>query len=175
MDQSVVSLCVIALLASTAAWAGQAEPSRAAHSQVVASKAGWTAPWPAGLVPRLDENPHPSVGQWSGQLVLAADGAELIRVEVYPNPAGKSLVRWVQTEWQEVTAKLLLQPIVANTKREPGLQATLGPAPQRHVQVVTWMQLGPDLAHVTCQVGANPKSKAWCDSVVAQLAPRGSR
>ena len=172
-----VSVCHTALSYAAARDAIPAKPgATAAQGDVhVAARAGWSVRVAPQLQPSLDENQHPSVGQWSGQLALSRDSTEMLRIEVYPNPKGLSVAQWVQQEWADQTAKLLLVPLLATTKRTPALQAVTPPSPQRHQQILTFLQLGPDLAHVVCHTGADSRVKQWCDGAIAQLAPRGSR
>lgn len=139
-----------------------------------AAAAGVQCAVPAGWHAAGQENPAPASGQWVAEIRLTAGGVEMARIEVYPNPAKRTVGQWVAAEWQALLGQVLLKPASLGSPARNGLAGQLAASPQRRAQQVAFLPVGAKLVHAVCHLdgaGSQVVCANWLASV-GEGAPR---
>lgn len=140
------------------------------------SPQGWALNVPAGLGAVWQPKPAQAKEDRSqliasGTLLLVHDGTEILRLDLYPDATARTPLQWVRSELPMAIQGARLQDAVATAAAVPCTVADLERSPQRHQQRLAFFRLGPQMAQLTCQIGAGPAAAGWCDAVRLGLEP----
>lgn len=166
---AAVWLASAPLAAGSAAAAGT--PTGAVTGRFVAPQ-GWSVAIPSGMTGHWRPAPGSvAPGQLAASLVVAQDGAEVLRLDLYAAADARTPRQWAEQDGAAWLAGGRASAVLATRQRLSAWQVDLDKTPQRFAQRHVLVRLGGQMAHLVCQVGAASPIAAACAALADDLQP----
>ncbi len=162
--------CALAGSGGAAAWAAGA-PAGGVTGRFAAPQ-GWSVAIPSGMFGYWRPLAGPvASGQLAASLVVAQDGAEVVRLDLYAAADARTPRQWAENDAAPWLAGGRGSAVAATRQRLPAWQVDLDKTSQRFAQRHVLVRLGNQMAHLVCQVGAGNAVAVACAAMADDLQP----
>lgn len=175
--QVLVLLVVLAPVALPNAAAGPSAQARASRAWT-SPRFGFVVDVPAhGLQARLEPAPAEAEPQQIQEsLVLLRQRVEVVRLDVFTNPAKRSVQAWFDAEFAGLKTKdSRLEPAVATPQRTPALRLLQTNQGQTWPRQLVFFAVDDLLLVATCERADDKAALQALDQIVASLRPGNRR